>query len=541
MFDLPEWWSRPGLPGMSTDAGPVTGAPWTWAGHVRGAWRLDEPGRAPLEMPFPGVMLAPTPIAFYDSVETAAGPGGRSHPALARGTGLGTPRSDRDARSVIALRNGSFGLDESALMFERGDSLAWARAETSSGNRGGVGGWDRLSRHAWGIAAGGGAAHAFDLRYAQRGGAGRLAAGEEQSSSGESGAIAYRRHGGPGFFGIEFARGHDFHESMDPALVYSRRDAQWNALRADAALDHGAARSEGALEWSEGRIDRAFDRAARARGAGLWSRFAHTRAAGEGVLTLRLGAGTHPRAGGFHLTPGAEWRTAGRGGGARIFVERVTESVWADLAPGQAPFLQATWTGGLEVGARVLRRRSGATDGRLAFQFGQTRQRAVVTRRPLDDLWLREGFRADPERYTFGLLSGGGHHSRGPFEVEADAFALLRDRSSAQTRVDPGAGFRVRIGTRFEAFTGDLGIRLAALMDGVGARETDAVPAHALPGYVTFGAAAELTLAEVVIAIEMLNLEDRRREQVWIDYVTGQGAAGPGRTLRMMLTWRLSG
>lgn len=539
MFDLPEWWSRTGLPGMRSDEGPVTGAPWTWAGHVRGAWQLIEPTRAPLDAPFPGVMLAPTPIVFYDSVAAGVQPAdGRS---LRTGHGFGAPGSERRAHSVIALRNGSFGLDESALGFQRGDSAMWVRAETSSSQRGGIGGWDGLSRHVWGAAGGFAAgAHRLGVHYAQRGGAARLAGGEEQSSSGESGGIRWRWQGERAAGGLTLARGHDFHESLNELFVYSRRDAQQNRATLEGEVRGAHTRTTAAIEVREGRIDRAFDRAARARGVEVWSTLGHTRPAAGGVLTLTLGAGQRPRAGGFHVAPAADWRAGEGAFTSRVFVARITESIWADLAPGQTPFLQNTWTGGLELGASSVRRRRERA-AVVSFQFGQTADRAVVLRRPVDDLWLRAGFRADPERYTFGVLALEGRLAGGPLEADARGFGLFADRNAIQGRVDPAAGFRARLGTRFDAFTGDLGVRIAVLAEGVGPRDSEADPGRRLPGYVSAGLSGIFTLADVVVTVELLNLEDRRREQVWLDHATGIGALGPGRAMRLMLTWRLFG
>jgi hypothetical protein len=525
---------------MRSDAGPITGAPPVWAGHVRAAWRLAEPGRAPAADPFPGIHLAPTPIAFYDSVAASAGPsGGGIDASLARGDGLPGPMDATGARSVIALRNGSFGIDESALMFERGDSLAWVRAETSNSRRGGVGGWDGVSRHVWGLAAGATAGrHAYAATFGQRGGAARLTGGEQQSSSGESGAFGWRYGGAGAEGGITVSRSHDFHESTDALFIYSRRDAQENRVRL-----HGLARGDrsevlGELDWSEARIDRTYDRAAGAAGHALWGRAAWRRAAGDGRLTLRIAGGERPGAGGIHFAPGIDYQIVADGVEARVFLERVTESVWADLAPGQAPFLQSTWTGGLAVGTAVATQ-TWHTSGGMGFRFGQTASRAIASRRPVDDLWLRDGFRADPERFSFGLLTAGGEYARGAFESAAEGFALLRDPSALQPQVDPGIGFRARIGSRFTAFLGDLGVRIGMTVAGVGPRESEApVPAR-LPGYVTLGAGASLSLADAIVTIDLTNLEDRRRAQVWIDHATGAEALGPGRTLRFMLTWRL--
>lgn len=534
-MDLYEWWGAPGSPGMLADEGPITGTPWVWAGHVRGAWRLHEPTRGPESLPFPGVRLASTPLPLYDSVRVDAAPFAEG--LLFAAAGLPGAFERQRARSVIALRSGSFGLDESVLGFERGDSLLWVRAEASNSNRGGIGGWDGLARHVWGLAGGGSrGAHGLSGAFAQQSGAARLGSGEQQSSSGESGMFAWRWHRTGASAGVELARGHDFHESIDEFFVYSRRDAQENRITLSGALDGGAARWSGALALYEARIDRSQDAAASAAGRGVWGRTVWQRPAGEGVLLLALGAGRHPRTGGFHAAPGFAWTFGDDGAGGRLFFERITVPVWSDLAPGQAPFLQSTWTGGLAAFAADMGRPD-VRRGLLRFRFGQTTARALAGRRPLDDLWLRDGFRADTIRYSFGLLEAGGAWTAGRAEGEARAFTLIRDRTPLQPQVDPGQGFRARIGTRFTAFRGDLGVRLRLEAAGVGSRESEA--SQRLPAYVTFGVGASVTLADAMLTLELLNLEDRRRPQVWIDYSTGTEALGPGRMLRALFVWRL--
>jgi len=522
---------------MLADEGPITGAPWVWAGHVRGAWRLAEPTRAPDALPYPGVRLAATPMALYDSVAVDALP--FMDRTLATGAGLPGRFGRTRARSVIALRNGSFGLDESALGFERGDSIFWLRAETSNSRRGGIGGWDGLARHVWGFAGGvRRGAHGVSGAFAQQSGAARLTGGEQQSSSGESGALGWHWRGGSATGGVVLERGHDFHESVDELFLYSRRDAQENRVTMHGALDRGGARLSGALEWRDARVDRTYDGAASAAGQGLWGRAAWAQPAGAGTLVLALGAGRPPGSEAVHASPGLAWTVGQRGSGARVFLERITEPVWTDLAPGERPFLQSTWTGGLAAFAADAAQPE-ARRGVLRFRFGQTASRALASRRPVDDLWLRDGFRADTARFSFGLLEAGGVWASGALDAEAHGFALLRDRTVLQPQVDPGLGVRARLGTRFSAFTGDLGVRLRVEAAGVGPRDSEAAPARRLPGYVTFGAGASLTLADATFTIELLNLEDRRRPQVWIDYATGVEALGPGRTLRALLTWRL--
>jgi hypothetical protein len=544
VFDLPAWWGMPGRPGMGSDLDPLSGAPWTFAGHVRGAWRLVEPTRAPSSLPFPGVHSATTPLVFYDTASVAVDDGaldGGLSGALMRATGGPVPPSSRRARSVIALQGGAEGLDQNALSFERGDSLAWARAEVSTGSRGGTGGWDTFRRHVWGTGLGfRRGAHAFEGSFAQRGGSARLTDLEQESASGESGAFGYHYSNAAWTAGLRLARGHDAHESYDPFLVYSRRDAQENDVRATATLVRGDDTWSGAAEWTEARISRSEDGAFEANASGLWSVASLTRPAGEGALTMRLAGGRRPGIDGAHLAPGLDYVIVSGNIRARAFAGREMESVWADLAPGQAAFLQSTWNGGLELAAEHTHRRRRLT-GALGFRFGETRNRALVSRRPIEDLWLRSGFRADPGRYSFGLLTAHAAYAHGPLEADGEGFALLRDRSALQPQVDPGVGFRAGGATHFTAFTGDLDVRLRLMLDGVGPRESEAIPSRRLPGYVSLGAGANLRIADAVVTLDVLNLEDVRREQVWIDGVTGVEALGSGRTFRLLFVWRLFG
>jgi hypothetical protein len=87
-------------------------------------------------------------------------------------------------------------------------------------------------------------------------------------------------------------------------------------------------------------------------------------------------------------------------------------------------------------------------------------------------------------------------------------------------------------------FQGDLRIRPRVEANGIGPRESEAVAAHTLPGYVTFGAGVALTLADAELLFEGRNLEGRARPQTWVDSATGTDAIGPGRELRATFTWR---
>ncbi|OGF12793.1 MAG: hypothetical protein A2W00_00765 [Candidatus Eisenbacteria bacterium RBG_16_71_46] len=543
--NLPAWWADLGRAGYTPGADLGTAFPWTLAGLARGAWQADEPGRAPSALPFPGVLAAATPLAFFDSVWVApgverAGPGFGAPLASAVGQPGSAP--DRRARALFAHRGGSFGLDENGLILERGDSLAWLRAETSAANHGAVGGRGEAAQHRWG---GSGAltrgAHRVEVAYAQRGSGARLRDESQQSAAGESGGAAYRyrRAGWEG--GVALARGYDFHQSFGPLLPYSRRDAQ--EVRALGDLRYGG--TAGALALAiEGRrttIVRAFAQAAAAQATMVQARLGLERPAGEGRLRVELAAGRDGGADRFELAPAATYRFRSGGYDGRILLARLLEPVWADLAAGQAPFLQSVWAGGFEIGGEVsFPHRARAARARAGFLAGRARDRALVGRAAIEDLWLRAGYVAEPDPYDFGLLTLSAAGQLRHVGADLEGFALARDPGAVQPQVDPGYGAHAGLETRFAAFQNDLGVTLRAEAAGVGPRESQNVPSRRLSGYVTFGASAVLTLADAMITLQLRNLEDRPREEVWVDPATGREALGPGREIRLALSWRFS-
>jgi len=443
------------------------------------------------------------------------------------------------ARAVFSLVSGDFDLDETGLSIERGDSLRALRAGVLSGTRGERGALSLAGSHLWG---GSGVLrrgrHGFEGGYAQCGVASRLGGGEEQALSAESGRLAYGFRTGAAHAELSAARTRAGGESFLPARDverWSRRDAERNEVALEAGTTHGERDLALRLAWSESRVRRsegpAFDRSA----AALWMAARLAQAAGEGTFDLALGAGHHDALGGWDLAPSAAYRFAVPPFRGRVVLERLLAPVWSDLVPGSTPFLQRTWVAGCEVGAST-----GATlHAGLAFLFGTSRDRAIVARLPLEEQWLRAGFRPDPGRYDFGLLTAVATW-RGRFAgAGAEGFAMARDPDAIQPAVDPAFGGRAAIECRFQAFGGDLDAALRAEVEGVGPRESEAAAPRRLPGFVSLGAAGVFTLGSAVVTVRARNLENHVRPETWIDSVTGREAEGVGREFRVALTGRL--
>jgi hypothetical protein len=511
---------------------------------VRGAWLLSETERAPLDAPFPGVLAARTPLAWFDSLAIAPDAPAAWHgfeSALAHARAFAVPpdalRDRHRARADLTLMSGSSAYEENALTVRRADSLGWVRAEAESWRRGGVGALTDAGRHLYGVAAAlARGRHGFEGSFAHRAAAAGIVSGERQAASGAAGHLGYALRLGALDARVTAGQAYDAHESFGGRLAFSRRDARGR----QAALEVGGSGPswwEARLSWRDAKVVRATDGSAARedRASWLWSGVRGERPFAHGRLEAALGGGHHDRAGGFELAPalGYRWTRARIGG--RVVVSRALAPVWSDLAAGQDPFLQTTWSGGLEAGVTA----ASGSRARLAWLMGRTRQRAVVERSPLEELWLRSGFAADPGDYDFGLLTGqvvwqGMHGAAG-----AEAFALARDRSAIQAAVDPGYGGRGHLEGRGRVFRGDLEVRLRAEAEVVGPRQSQAVPPRSLAGYVTWGMTAVFTLADLTLALRARNLEDERRLQTWVDPTTGVEALGAEREFRLAMTWRL--
>jgi hypothetical protein len=503
---------------------------------------LDDPAGLQIETPAPGILSARAPLAWSDSLAFRLADGGAWNgydATLARASTervfVARPRT----RSTFSLLNGAYNLDETGLRIERGDSSRTLAVETASGTHGERGALGVGGKHLWGASGrwrrG---AHALDMAFTQRGAADRLRGGEEETAAGESGHLGYRVVAGSLRAGMMLARGHEVHRSFLPdrdTQLWSRRDAQTNRVAADAELRRDGQVLAARVDWSGGRVRRDFGPAFDRRASATWAALRWSRPTGEGTLDIGLGAGHHDALGGVDLAPSAGYRFAARSIGGRFTITRLLTPVWSDLVPGDSPYLQRTWVTGSEVFAG----NAGSREARAGFWMGRSADRAIVTRAPIEEEWLRDGFRRDPVPYDFGLLFASASWSRSHAGLRAEGFALARDRSASQPWIDPGSGGRAAAEWRFRAFQGDLGVILRAEAEAIGPRETEAPGNHRLPGEVSFGASAVLTLGDAIVTLRGRNLENNIREETWIDHATGLPARGVGRELRLALVWPL--
>lgn len=533
------WWSAPGRPGFASGAWLGTAFPWAFAGHALGGIALDEPAGAPGALPGPGVAQARRPLAWSDTLTFEMLPASAwgFDSALLGARAWSRPEPGGHATSTVSLAQGTDAWDENALAVARGDSTRWLRAEVLAGNRGASESLERAGRHLWGLGAGFTRGRSrWSARYAQRGAAGALQGGIEQDVTGESGGVEWSYDGRGYHAGAAVERGDDGHVSQGDGIVPSRRDAGETRARAELLAPALGGVATLTVTGSETRVARAytdstvFDRTGRA----LWVNGSLERAAAGGALEAGLGAGRDDRAGRTVLAPRLAWRgTLGRLG-VRVAGERLTRPVWYDLAPDQAPFLQSTWAASAEASAAGPRWRA-----RAGLMTGRTTERAVVFRLPLEDLWLRDGWQADPVRARFVLAHGGIEGHAGNFETGGEGFALGRDRSAIQPNVDPNWGARGWGRWRTRAFQGDLGVAVRLEVTVTGTRQSEEAIPRRLRPFAMSAAALELALADARIVIEARNLEDVTHLETWTDPTTGDLARGPAREVRMVVSLRL--
>jgi hypothetical protein len=533
--DLPGWWAEFGRPGWIADSWMSPQGPWVLAGHARGGWDLQEPGRAPRALPEPGPGSADTPLASYDSVVVRLGEGGAwsgFRGALATAYGLPAPREKRGAETVVDLGSGDFAYDDNALMVDRVDSLAWVRGEAMGSNRGAFGSTDLGGRHRWGVSTGlTRGRHQLEGTLSQRGVAARLLDEEEESNDGASGSVTYRHRANHWRGSVTGARGYDHHESFGTFLT-SLRDASGGVVMAEVQHEAGL---EARVEARREHVSRTESEEFEAATSEAWAVLGLRRPWGDGELSAAVGGGRLGATGDWDVAPSLHYRTAFVGGRAHLGAERVLHGAWSDLAAGQSPFVQSSWVGTaeLELGARPQFLRA-------SLLAGRTHNRAIFGRVPLTDHGLRLGQTRDPDSYDFGLLWA---------EVETqwwrrvrlggEGFGLVRRSGSAQPRVDPGYGYRGWVETGFRAFKGDLGAVVRVGLEGVGERDSERAPGPVLPGYATTAAQVQLSLASAIVTIRVRNLEDELHEEPWIDVVTDLQALGPGREFRFVLTMLL--
>ena len=539
--DAPAWWAEPGRPGYAPDVSWGTAYPWTLAGHVLGAWAIEDADRA-RESPHPGVMTTETPLAWIDSLWFESGDAAwrgyqgsiaraRLHRHLPARGPTGRPRAMGD----LAFSSGSSAYDGNALTVVRGDSARWLRVGSVSWNRGGMGALAPAGRHHYDVSgAWTRGKHRLEMLVGQSGSAAALVAGEEQAATGAGGSLRYALELPGALAGVEVARGYDHHESYGGFLNYSRRDAHQRRVAADlnARRGHWGARVEVRDAWVT-RVTE-FEGEDEWKALSVWAAARGSMGAGPWRFEGALGAGRHDAVGGTQVAPSGAvsfGRGAWRG---RISLERVVAPVWSDLAAGEPAFLQSTIVGGIELAAT-----QDARVARVGWKMGRTRGRAVAARLPFEELWLRAGFAPDPEPYDFGLATGAGSWQWRGWTAAAEGYALFRDQDAPGVAVDPRRAGRATLDFAFRAFRGDLGMRLRGELEVVGGRFSEAVPARGIPRHESAAVGALVTLADVTLTAELRNLENRRRPLTWIDPLTGQEALGEGMEFRLGLAWRL--
>ncbi len=539
--DAPAWWAEAGRPGYAPDYDSGLGSPWLLAGLVRGAWAIDDP-ELPVLGGFPGVMGVQTPLAWMDSLRVESGSesgwdgfeGALAKVWVRRGRPL-RARARTGAGGDLVLGSGSDALDGNGLSVTRGDTASWWRTGALSWTRGGLGDLGPAGRHHYSL---GGqwtrGRQRVSGTIAQAGSAAELVSGESQSVTGAGGSLRYQLALQRSALALELARGYDHHESFGGTLAPSRRDAHQRGASAEwiGADDAWGLRLDAREQWVT-RVTSGF-------GATPWtarSWWLAGRIQGQrepAMVDASLGAGHHEGIDGTPVAPSLRMRFGDETWTAALHAGRVITPVWSDLAPGYAAFLQSTWNGGLDLGWRGEEGRQIGVGGLV----GQTRGRALADRLPFEELWLRNGFRDDPNALRFGLATLDADWTIGAWSAHGEVYDLARSHDGFEPRLDPERGGRASLETSFRAFAGDLGVRVRAEVAGVGGHESPSA-LEWVPGYWTYGATAALTLADATITVRLRNLEDTVRPLPWIVPSTFADGVGRGLEFRLGMAWRL--
>jgi len=533
------WVTEPGRAGWIPPPEIGLARPVPLAGLIRGGWSFGEGDGSAESLPFPGLAASRRGLPAIDSLTVT--PGDMS------------PRSDlRDGlsqvepaplfypggkpRSVFAAGLGDFGVNEALLSADRGDSRGHIHIEVRDGNRAGAGPFGLAGRHLWSVGLAkefGG--HELSGIFRQSGIGAELKSGEEQAVRGASGVLGWKWSNPHWNSSVRLSRQWDEHESFDGTLnPYSRRDAQ--DVRALGTLEHVGERQRlgASVDWSRSQVLRAGGDAFRANSEDGWAKAWWNHDAGNRHDALELGGGHSGGANQYGIAPRArvEWKSPLSR--LALWGARVLTPAWADLAPGQTPFLQSTWALGAdaEIGTR-------ASNGALTVMAGRTKDRILLARLPLEEQWLRAGQSRDPDPWEFGLFVGRARREVGHWKLTGEGTALVRDNSAIQARVDPSLTGRVALDFAFKAFQGDLGVVIGGQVDGIGSRSTDETTPRPLPAITTYGATLGLTISDFVATFRVRDLEDRIYQDVWIDSQTGQPARGLGREMLFSFSWKL--
>jgi len=538
--DVGAWLEEPGRAAWSPMRALGLGVPLVHAGLVRGAWSFDDPGQPPEGRPFPGLLAALPPLVGDDSLTAEPGraldPGG---PERALGVVRSMTAHDPAGRprAMFSYVNGDFGLSEAGLVAERGGEAGHVRVETFSSKRDSTGPYGSEGRHRWSFVLG------RTFRFGELSGSYRQAAvaaglqsGEQETARGGSGRLDWRSTYGSWRTALGAARQWDSHESfgvtLDPS---SRRDAQELNVEGSAVRAIGVRELGFRADWNHGRVARVDTLATGTNHDDEWGTVWLTTIAPTSRWSAEVAGGRVGATGNPEVAPALRYERTFPAGRLESWAGRLLEPIWSDVADHGPGFLQSTWT----AGAGWLSR-TPTTLLHLRAIGGRTRDRAVVARLPLEEQWLRAGIVRDPNPWQFLELWGEARWSHRAWIVGAEGCGLVKKFDPLQTRVDPDWTARGYAEWGFHAFQGDLGVRLRAGLDGIGARNTDEPNSRELPGYVTSSAGATFTIGDAHVTIHARNLENRRRDEVWIDSRTGLPAQGMPREVRVALTWRLN-
>jgi len=581
--DVQSWWSEYGRPGWVANRWLFEEAPWVLAGHVRGTFRLDEPGRAPRRLIDPAGLGSFTPLSWYDSVRVQPGAG-----AATQGFGgafvtvegmsghdVAPTRATSGAEGVADLRSGDGAWDENSLMVSRRDTVSWLRIEAHGLTRGPAGTLDLAGRHVWQVDGGmRRGAHELAVAYAAQGVGATLLGTEQEDTWAQVGSATYRWHARSGGAELAFSRGRSRTISYSEFFPLSRRASAASELSARAWRSGFT----GGIRYDREETARDFADIFHARARSYWADGGWTGELGGGRLVVAVGAGKHDAFSTPEVAPSVSYEVGAGAIRARVGAERVLNAVWSDLAlvPGThrtyAPFLQRTLLGVADVtiGTHYERQL------RTWVLAGRTNSRAIASRTPLSEATLRRleglpvlqrGIAEDPDPYTFALVSAEGRmisesvpllrslpwlgrafrpHRTSAWFGEAYGFGLVKPAQTVSPNVDPVIGGRAIVGGRWRLFQGDLGIEAYGGGDFVGSRWSE-FREYQLPGYGVSSLGLLFTLADATITIRARNLENRFRLEPWLDTslnIDPNGpfageAVGPGREIRFALTLTL--
>jgi hypothetical protein len=537
--DAPSWWAEPGRAGFMPDMASGVAYPWILAGHVVGGWASDDPDLAELG-PFPGIMTVHSPLGWLDSLSVRSG--GEAgwdgfHGAFTQVHHHRLLPSDaRIGKKAIAdftLEGGSNALDGNGLAVASGDSALWWRLGTVGWKRGGLGDLGPAGRHHYAFSgAWTRGRHQLSGDLAQAGSAAEMVTRESQSATGAGGSVRYGYALRGSQMGILLGRGYAHHESFGGVISSSRRDAH----QRHAVVDWS--RTGDALGLKLEVRDEWVTRVTTGGGEIPWTATSVWAAArgetrrGPARIESSVGAGKHD-AGGTTWAPSARIELGERAWLTALHGERVVVPVWSDLAPGVNPFLQSTWKGGAEVAWHDPHRRVSA-----GWMMGRTLDRALLSRFPFEELWLRDGFQRDPDAFDFGLATASADWRWKHWLAHVEGFSLFRDDEAPQAKIDPRRGGRAVLETGFTAFKGDLRIRVRGDVAGMGGRQSVEPGGAWIEGDWTYGFAAVLNLADVAITLRYRNLEDKVRTLPWLVPLTGLEGEGVGDQFRIAISWR---